>query len=237
MKYSATELGEFQIEMKKQSLVGDMPIFLKEEFPWVDVLEKNHTEIRQEFEQFIDRIKQENLPNLQDISKEQLLITNDEHWKILPLLFYNEINKATVSCMPKTFSLINTIPGITTCFFSVLSPGKHIPKHKGPYAGVLRCHLAIKVPQAIEKCWITIDDIIYNWKEGEIVIFDDTYDHEVYNNTEETRVVLFIDFLRPLPDALTEINLEIMNEIQNTDFVKQPTSKYEQWEKKHLMSV
>ena len=237
MKYTATDLYSLQVEMKEQSLVGDHPVHDKTDFPWISFLEENCSRISAEFASFIGTIPKDALPNLQDISKEQEFITNDDNWKILPLLFYNEINKMTVSKMPVTFSVINNIPGITTCFFSLLSPGKHIPLHKGPYAGVLRCHLAIKVPKDSQNCWISVDGIKLNWKEGEAIIFDDTYDHEVYNKTKEARVVLFIDFLRPLPPDISAINKDVMEEIQNSEFVKQPSSKYEQWENKHLSAI
>jgi beta-hydroxylase len=237
MKYTATDLYHLQAEMKEQSLVGNHPVHDKADFPWTSFLEENCSEIAAEFENFVKAIPKNALPNLQDISKEQELITNDDNWKILPLLFYNEVNRITVSKMPITFSVINAIPTITTCFFSVLSPGKHIPLHKGPYAGVLRCHLAIKVPKDSQNCWISVDGIKLNWKQGEAIIFDDTYEHEVYNNTEESRVVLFIDFLRPLPADISMVNKNVMEEIQNSEFVKQPSSKYEQWENKHLATV
>lgn len=234
MKYTATELYLFQAKMKEQSLVGDHPVHSKHDFPWVDFLEKNSGKIKREFRQFVSRISQDVLPNLQDISKEQEFITNDNNWKILPLVFYNEINKATISHMPHTYSVINAIPGIATCFFSILSPRKHIPLHKGPYAGVLRCHLGLTVPKDSQNCWISVGGNKLHWQEGEAIIFDDTYDHEVYNNTDEERIVLFIDFLRPLPSDIAKINKSIVEEIQNSEFAKQPASKYEQWENKYL---
>ena len=78
--------------------------------------------------------------------------------------------------------------------FSILEPGKHLPPHRGPYNGVLRLHLGLIVPEPREQLGIRVDKDVYRWKEGEAVIFDDAYEHEAWNRTPHTRVVLFVDF-------------------------------------------
>ena len=72
------------------------------------------------------------------------------------------------------------------------------PPHNDPAKGVMRYHLALKVPQEREKCFINVDGRYYHWSEGKGVIFDDVYDHWVRNDSNETRVILFVDILRPL---------------------------------------
>ena len=91
------------------------------------------------------------------------------------------------------------IPGMTTAMFSILSPRKHILDHRGPYKGVLRYHLGLIVPEDAERCRIRVGEDVRHWEEGKSMIFDDTFNHEVWNDTDETRVVLFVDVLRPLP--------------------------------------
>ena len=78
--------------------------------------------------------------------------------------------------------------------FSILEPGKHLPPHRGPYNGVLRLHLGLIVPEPREQLGIRVDNDVYRWQEGEAVIFDDAYEHEAWNRTPHTRVVLFVDF-------------------------------------------
>ncbi len=92
------------------------------------------------------------------------------------------------------------IPGMTTAMFSILSPRKHILPHRGPYKGVLRYHLGLIVPQDAEACRIRVGEDIRHWEAGRSMVFDDTFNHEVWNDTDETRVVLFVDVLRPLPE-------------------------------------
>ncbi len=96
------------------------------------------------------------------------------------------------------------IPGMTTAMFSILSPRKHILDHRGPYKGVLRYHLGLIVPREAERCRIRVGEDIRHWEEGKSLIFDDTFNHEVWNDTDETRVVLFVDVLRPLPSPWSQ---------------------------------
>ena len=76
---------------------------------------------------------------------------------------------------------------------SILPPGKKIPVHVGPYKGVLRYHLGLKIPKDINNCFIVVNKKKYCWEEGKDVLFDDTLEHYVENNTNETRVILFLD--------------------------------------------
>ena len=82
--------------------------------------------------------------------------------------------------------------------FSVMKPGTIVYPHRGPYRGSLRVHLGLECPSIEEGCYIKIDDIKYGWKDGELLIFDDTYTHEVQNKSKKERTVLFMDINRPL---------------------------------------
>ena len=106
---------------------------------------------------------------------------------------------------PQTCELLSTIPNLFHAVFSILEPGKAVPAHNGPYLGYLRYHLGLIVP-AERPPSIRVKDQIYTWKEGESVLFDDFWDHEVYNECKETRVVLMVDVLRPMPPPLNWLN-------------------------------
>ena len=81
--------------------------------------------------------------------------------------------------------------------FSVLKPNSNIKPHRGPYRGSLRLHLALDTPND-DKCFIIVDGKKYRWNNGEFFIMDDTYVHEVANNSEKNRVILFLDISRPV---------------------------------------
>ena len=91
-----------------------------------------------------------------------------------------------------------------------LDPGKSIPPHHAPYRGYLRFHLGLQVP-AQDPPRLRVKDQHYTWKEGEAVLFDDSWQHEVSNVATEVRVVLVVDVMRPMPRFPTAVNRLIMN--------------------------
>ena len=123
---------------------------------------------------------------------------------------------------------------MTTAMFSILSPRKHILDHRGPYKGVLRYHLGLIVPRGREACRIRVGEDIRHWEEGKSMIFDDTFNHEVWNDTDETRVVLFVDVLRPLPFPESAINRLIVKAIGFSPFVLDAKRNQEAWERRYL---
>ncbi len=128
--------------------------------------------------------------------------------------------------------MLDTIPGLTTAFFSILGPGKHLPSHRGPYKGVLRYHLALLVPGPPGACRITVGGQTAEWKEGASLLFDDTYPHEAWNDTASDRVVLFADVLRPLPVPVSSLNRAVVRAIAASPFVKGGISRHEAWEQR-----
>ena len=97
--------------------------------------------------------------------------------------------------MKHLYRLKNT-KNIKTAFFSILPPGKRLNPHVGPFKGVLRYHLGLIVPKEKDKCFILVNGKKKTWKEGESFMFDDTYVHEVRNETKETRVAVLLDIRR-----------------------------------------
>jgi ornithine lipid ester-linked acyl 2-hydroxylase len=216
----------------RRSLVGDATFFESSSFPWIEDVEDRWLVIRQELEGVLaDR---EALPNFQDISKDQIEITDDDNWKTFFMYGYGFKAKLGTEMCPKTTALMERIPGMTTAMFSILSPNKHILDHRGPYKGVLRYHLGLIVPSQAERCRIRVGQDIRHWTQGESLIFDDTFNHEVWNDTEETRVVLFVDVLRPLPAPWSQINKLIVKAIGYSPFVLDAKRNQEAWEKRFL---
>ena len=134
---------------------------------------------------------------------------------------------------PETTRILKKIPNLKNAFFSILSPKKHIPAHKGPYNGVLRYHLGLIIPEPREQCRIRIEDRIYVWEEGKGLIFDDTYNHEVWNETDGYRVVLFVDFVRPVKFPFNLLNELIINVSLFAPFVKETKQNFKKWENKY----
>jgi beta-hydroxylase len=212
------------------SKVGDHPFFPKELFPWVPDLERDWKIIREELDVVLQRTAE--LPNFQEISVDQEELTTDNNWKTY--FFYGYGFKAEGNCerCPRTTEIIESIPGLKTAFFSVLAPGKHIPDHEGPYKGVLRVHLGLKVPEPKEQCRIRVDKEIRHWEEGKCMVFDDRYNHEVWNDTDGERVVLFLDVERPLPVPVSFLNKAALKAIQLSPYIQDAKKRQIEWEKK-----
>ncbi len=215
-----------------RSLVGDATFFPIERFPWARRIEENWTVIREEVERLLE--DQAALPNFQDISKDQIEITDDDRWKTFFLYGYGFEAKLGVEMCPRTAALMRQIPGMTTAMISILSPRKHILDHRGPYKGVLRYHLGLIVPEDAESCRIRVGEDVRHWEEGKSLMFDDTFNHEVWNDTDETRVVLFVDVLRPLPFPESAINRAIIKAIGYSPFVLDAKRNQEAWERRFL---
>ncbi|RMB28632.1 beta-hydroxylase [Sphingomonas sp. PP-F2F-G114-C0414] len=103
----------------------------------------------------------------------------------------------TLARCPHTAVAVARIPGLHSASFSTLAPGAHIPERRGATKGLITCHLGLIIPRDGD-VRMRVHDRTVRWAEGETLVFDDTYRHEVWNDTNGTRVVLLIRFERPL---------------------------------------
>jgi ornithine lipid ester-linked acyl 2-hydroxylase len=212
------------------SKVEDKPFLNSDDFEWANALEINWQKIRKEVDNLLE--KPENIPNFQDISKDQTNLTKDDLWKTFFLYGYGFKFEPNCNLCPETTRVIEAIPDMYTAMFSVLAPGKHIPRHRGPYKGLLRAHLALLVPEPKKECWIQVGEETASWDEGKCIVFDDTFKHQVQNNTEGTRVVLFLDILRPLRFPGSLLNSLILNLIRWSPFIQDARRNQQAWEKR-----
>jgi beta-hydroxylase len=213
------------------SLVGDTPFLDTQKFGWIPDLESNWMKIRQELDQLLHNI--DDIPNYQEISPAQYQLTQDNLWKTY--LFYGFGIKEKKNCerCPATADLIKKIPGMKTAFFSVMLPHKHVPQHRGVYKGLLRYHLGLIVPQPKNSCRIRVDSNIAYWEKGKGFIFDDTYEHEVWNDSNAVRVVLIIDVVRPMYFPFSMINHFLIQLISRTPLIQEAEKRQKEWNK-HL---
>lgn len=180
---------------------------MEEIYPSLKVLQENWPAIREELEEVLPL--QNEIPRYHDLDKIQYTISGKYHqeksWKVFlfEILGY-KVEKNRIQC-PKTAALLDQIPDKFQAFFSILDPGKSIPAHDGPYRGYLRYHLGLITPQENPPS-IRIKDQIYTWEEGKDVFFDDSWNHEVMNNSSEKRVILIVDVLRPMPWLPDKVN-------------------------------
>ncbi|WP_255006391.1 aspartyl/asparaginyl beta-hydroxylase domain-containing protein [Roseovarius sp. M141] len=131
-------------------------------------------------------------------------LQRDKRWSIFMLTSFGLAPRAAPALAPETLKLVREIPGLYQAMFSILEPGKNVTAHVGPSRSYLRYHLALMVPTEMPP-YIRLKDQHYTWVEGESVLFDDSWDHEVINDSPQIRVILMVDIRRPMPFALTAI--------------------------------
>jgi len=165
----------------KQSKVPDTPKLDNSHFPFLKEFTDNWETIQAEAKEVLKF--REVIPGFQDISPDQYRLATENNWKTFVIFGFGERLEKNAALAPKTADILEKVPNLQTAMFSILAPGYHIPAHKGVTKGILRSHIGLIIPKDREKCRIRVDDTITAWKEGEIFVFDDTYEHEVWNDT------------------------------------------------------
>ena len=187
--------GVFDRLIAGSSLVANDPVLDVRDFPWTQVLRENWEAIREEARAVA--LAGHAAPSLATISPDHRSIAEVDMWRSFFLWGYGYPIDDNLARCPRTRAVIEQVPGLNSAFFSILAPGTHIPDHRGVTKGLITCHLGLIVPRDGD-VRMRVDDRIVRWAEGETLVFDDTYQHEVWNETDGTRVVLLIQFERPL---------------------------------------
>lgn len=179
------------------SKIPDTAIVDKAAFPWIPALEARWQDIRDE----AVRIRAEDIPSLGDISFDHGRIAADRRWRAFFIKGYGYRMESNARRAPVTADLLDKVPGLVTANFSVLEAGGHIPRHWGMTKGMLTYHLALKSPADRAKCRMHLEEgettHVLHWDEGESFVFDDMFNHEVWNETDEDRYILLIQIKRP----------------------------------------
>ena len=214
----------------KCSKVGNPPVYDNATFPWVADVEREWQTIRAELDRVL--VRQEDLPTFQTIATDVASITKDARWKTFFLVGFGIMSARNIAQCPETWRIVQRIPGLKTAMFSIFEPGKHLPAHRGPYNGVLRLHLGLIVPEPRDRIAIRVHDRVCHWEEGKVLVFDDAYEHEAWNHSDKTRVVLFVDFVKPLRFPANLLNWLILNLAVFTPFVREGMDNHKAWERR-----
>ncbi|WP_206240044.1 aspartyl/asparaginyl beta-hydroxylase domain-containing protein [Novosphingobium terrae] len=208
------------------SLVGNDAVLDSANFPWVDALRSNWRAIREEA---LAVTREPNaVPPLSKISPDHQRIGADQGWRSFFLVGYGARIEQNIERCPVTTSLLKHVPGLNSGFFSILRPGTHIPRHTGVTKGLITCHLALVVPEGPLRMNLNGED--QHWREGETLFFDDTYPHEVWNETGGTRIVLLIQFERPLRQPGRAIARAFLDGIKRSAFVQDAVANIDRWQ-------
>ncbi len=214
----------------KYSKIDDVPVFETDTFEWAAALSRNWEKILTEAQQLLEF--REYLPPLQSISPDHGRLAVGQQWKAFFLHGYGHKMARNCARCPQTARLVEQIPGLQTAMFSILAPGAHITRHRGPTNAFVTAHLALKVPREREKCTIYVDDRPYHWEQGELLIFDDSRFHEVRNDTDEERVILLMHIMRPVGFPGSLMQTLFMGGIKLSPFVIDAKRNEIAWERK-----
>ncbi|MDP2332876.1 MAG: aspartyl/asparaginyl beta-hydroxylase domain-containing protein [Reyranella sp.] len=179
--------------MPKLPLAGEDAV---RAFPVLDELKKSHAKIKADLEYLLSH--HEEIPALHEVHPRDLYVPG-RAWRTFLLKLWGHDVKENAAAVPDTMAAIAKIPGVHTALFSILHGYAEIEPHRGSAAGVVRFHYPLIVPTEPEKCWIEIGGHHFFWEEGQPLVFDDTREHWVKNQTDQTRVVLIIDFNADMP--------------------------------------
>ena len=162
-----------------------------EEFPQLKILEDNYQVILDELNELrksaLNGYWLETFPGyLDEKSKNK--------WKVFTFKFFGIKHPLNASLCPKTADLVLNKLDIVSCDFSFLPAKTHVIPHKGFSKMVLRAHLALVIP---DNCAIRVGNEVRKWEEGKLIIFDDSFDHEAWNDSDEDRFVLMFDIPNP----------------------------------------
>ena len=118
-------------------------------------------------------------------------------WKRFYLEWYGDPLPSAEEQCPKTVEILRGVEGINAAMFTFLPAGSKLMAHRDPYAGSLRYHLGLITPND-DACYISVDGDRYSWRDGQDVLFDETYLHYAANETDTDRLILFCDVARPM---------------------------------------
>jgi aspartate beta-hydroxylase len=141
------------------------------------------------------------VPRFHEIMREQRAISANDgrDWRLFVLKAYGITHARNMARCPALAELVQAMPDVLSASISFMAPRKHIPRHRGPFRGVLRYYLMLSMPRLADGspgAVLNVADDEYRLGDGDWLLWDDTYPHEVRNNTDAVRVALLLDVWR-----------------------------------------
>ncbi len=132
--------------------------------------------------------------------------SKDGGWKMMLLVMIDKFNDDYEKQCPLTFELLRKVPNITFAAVSKLSAFSKIHPHREwikeddnllyNNGNLHRAHLGLKIPSDSAACAMRVGDETRSWTAGKFLMFNDSIEHEVWNDTDEDRIVLVLDFIK-----------------------------------------
>ena len=135
---------------------------------------------------------------------------HNDLWFIFGLWVQGRRITANCALCPRTAELAATIPGMKSAGFSALAPGAVLRPHCGPESDFLRYHIGLVVPP---NCGgLKVGDETRGWEDGKDLCFDDHVEHTAWNDSDQTRVVFLVDFVKPWVTGSQDDTVDVADE-------------------------
>jgi len=201
-------LGRKQLYLQQPRLyyfpgLPQVQYFEREAFPWLDEVEAATPAIRAELEQILkdeDAFEPYLKPDLTLRARERGGLHNNRDWSAFYLYRNGQVVAENAARCPATMAAMAKVPmpqidgRAPTVLFSLMRPGAHITPHTGILNTRLICHLPLIVPPG---CSLRVGNETRQWEEGKAWVFDDSIEHEAWNRSDQTRVILLFETWRP----------------------------------------
>ncbi|HDX8405281.1 TPA: lipid A hydroxylase LpxO [Yersinia enterocolitica] len=190
----STFVSPINVFMYLFSRVPGTPYLKQGLFPELGVLRDNWLKIREEGKALMEVQQIKASDKYNDAGFNSFFKTG---WKRFYLKWYEDSHPSAMTLCPHTITLLKGLPSVKAAMFAELPDGSRLPRHRDPYAGSLRYHLGLITPND-DRCFIDVDGTTYSWRDGEGVLFDETYIHYAENQSGQDRLILFCDIERPM---------------------------------------
>ena len=183
--------------------LAQIQFFDTTQFDWVPALEAEAAAIRAELDGLLASRASEFRPYIHGdpnrAARQGHWLADDPDWSALFLCENGVRNEAAIAACPRTWAAMQAVPfpdiaNSPTVMFSVLRAGARILPHTGMFNTRLVCHLPLIVPP---HCHFRVGNEVREWEPGKLMVFDDSIEHEAWNDSDQDRVVLIFDIWRP----------------------------------------
>lgn len=183
------------------------PFWNQDRFAWIPAMEAACADITGEFEAVGGLSGRRVIPQPTDLA-------DRGRWTALYLYCAGKAYARNIEACPKTVRALDAIPGATTAdggmsYFSIMDPRTHVATHTGYTNAHLRCHLGLVTPKGGR---LRVGDSTREWERGRVFVFDDSFEHEAWNDADSGRAVLLFDIWHP---ELTELETRAFSHLMH----------------------
>lgn len=177
-------------------------VFATDDLAWAGRLEDRWPALRAEVDAML--AEGTRFPRIEDVLDQHQ--GNERAWRAFVLVGHGKVVEANARRCPATVAAVLEVPGLQSALLSAFDPHTHLPAHRGPNKGVLRYHLPLRVPGPPGAARLRVGDRTLPYTERTSILFDDTHEHEAWNDSDGVRTTLMLEVVRDLPGAAGALN-------------------------------